>query len=143
MTGSTTRRRLVGVALAACAVTGLTIASAGAASAATSKNGSVESGEFGMYYHSDYAGCAFDLIVSDDNFANDYFRSSTSSTCSGQGQTTNNNTASNWNRDVFEWYVYTGASHTSLEGSLPVGWYGNFSANYKNAVTSAYWYDAN
>ncbi|THA72811.1 hypothetical protein E6P78_01335 [Streptomyces sp. A0958] len=141
MTRSPAVRRLTGVALAATAVTGLTLTTAGPASAATNKNGNVESGEFGLYYNSNYAGCVFDLLNSDGNFSGDYFRSSTSSqTCPGQGQSTDNNTASYWNRDVTAWEVYTKAGRAGIEGYLPLGYYGNASVTFKNEISSAYYF---
>ncbi|WP_406453523.1 peptidase inhibitor family I36 protein [Streptomyces sp. NBC_00876] len=141
MARSAVMRRLTGITLAATAVTGLTLATAGTASAATNKNGNVESGEFGLYYNSNFAGCVFDLLESDGNFSGDLFRSSTSSqSCPGQGQSTDNNTASYWNRDVTAWDVYTKASRGGIKGSLPLGYYGNASTTFKNAISSAYYF---
>ncbi|MFI6898565.1 peptidase inhibitor family I36 protein [Streptomyces sp. NPDC050256] len=140
MPRSTAIRRLTGIALAATAVTGLALTTAGTASAATDENGNVESGEFGLYYNSNYAGCVFDLLDKDANFSNNYFRSSTSSqTCPGQGQTTDDNTASYWNRDVTAWEVYTKPDRAGIEGYLPLGYYGNASATFKNEISSAFY----
>ncbi|WP_326658692.1 peptidase inhibitor family I36 protein [Streptomyces sp. NBC_00385] len=139
MPRSTAIRRLTGIALAATAVTGLTLTTAGTASAATHKNGNVESGEFGLYYNSNYAGCVFDLLNEDGNFADNRFISSTSSqTCPGQGQITNDNTASYWNRDVTAWDVYTDAGRKGIHGYVPLNYYGNASATYKNEISSSY-----
>ncbi|MFD4761436.1 peptidase inhibitor family I36 protein [Streptomyces sp. NPDC058439] len=141
MTRSNVTRRLAGIALTATAITGLTLVTAGTATAATHKNGNVESGEFGLYYNSNYVGCVFDLLNSDANFSNDHFISSTSaSTCPGQGQTTNDNTASYWNRDVTAWDVYTDANRGGIRGSLPLGYYGNASVTFKNEISSAYYF---
>ncbi|MBT2397063.1 peptidase inhibitor family I36 protein [Streptomyces sp. ISL-100] len=135
MSRSTVTRRLAGIALAATAATGLTLATAGTASAATHKNGVVESGEFGLYYNSDFGGCVFDLYVADSNFYDDKFIGS----CAGSGQSTNDNTASYWNRDVNTWYVYTDANRGGVRGSLPSGYSGNASATFKNEISSAYY----
>lgn len=139
MPRSTAMRRLTGIALAATAVSGLTLTTAGTAWAATNKNGNVESGELGLYYNSSRAGCVFDLLASDGNFSGDYFRSPTSTQCNGQGASTDNNTASYWNRDVTAWEVYTKAGRAGIEGYLPLGYYGNASVTFKNEISSAYY----
>lgn len=141
MTGSSAMRRMAGTALAATAVTGLLLTTAGTATAAGHKNGNVESGEFGLYYNSNYAGCVFDLLYSDERFSDDRFVSSTSSqTCPGQNKTTDNNTASYWNRDVSAWDVYTDPKRGGIHGYVPLDYYGNASATYKNEISSAYYF---
>lgn len=141
MPRSTALRRLTGVALVATAITGLTLTTAGTAIAAGHKNGNIDSGEFGLYYNSNYAGCAFDLLYSDERFSDDRFISSTSAqTCPGQGQTTDDNTASYWNRDVTTWDVYTNPVRGGIHGYIPLDYYGNASATYKNEISSAYYF---
>jgi len=38
--------------------------------------------------------------------------------------------------------VYTGANHTADEGSLPAYYSGNASSDFKNQISSAYYYKA-
>jgi len=101
------------------------------ASAATGKNGVLESGEFGLYYLQNQSSYVFDLFVSDSNFAGDVFP--------GTGISANNNTESYRNRDTFWWHVFTGASYTGSHGCLPPEHVGNASATFKNTISSAYY----
>jgi Peptidase inhibitor family I36 len=101
--------------------------------AATSKNGVLETYEFGLYYNSNYAGCVFDVYDSDNNSSDDKFKGS----CSGSDQTTNDNTASYWNRnDVFDYYVCTDADYHGSWGSIPSGYKGNASSTFKNKIST-------
>ncbi|MFB9605460.1 hypothetical protein ACFFTQ_21045 [Streptomyces roseofulvus] len=137
---SMTRRRLVGGVLAAVAVAGIGLATAPGA-AALNKDGSLEAYEFGLYYNSGQGGCVFDLAVSDWDFSNDTFWRP-SGTCYGYGQTTNDNTASYYNRDTGTWWVYTDADGDGAEGTLPPGYKGDASRTFKNQISSAFPYDA-
>lgn len=101
------------------------------ASAATGKNGVLESGEFGLYFLQNQGSYVFDLFVSDDNFSNDVFP--------GTGITADNNTESYRNRDTFWWHVFTGAGYTGSHGCLPSGHVGNASGTFTNTITSAYY----
>ncbi|WP_338697482.1 hypothetical protein V2W30_16920 [Streptomyces sp. Q6] len=143
MLKSTFGRRAATLALAVTALTGAGLATAGSAFAVYApKDGYLDGGEFGLYYNSDQGGCVFDLYSSDTNFSGDYFKAFVGS-CNGQGQSTNNNTASYHNNDTYRWYVYTGSDATGSEGNLPAGYVGNASSTFKNTITSAYPFDAN
>ncbi|MGW5774961.1 peptidase inhibitor family I36 protein [Streptomyces sp. NPDC003863] len=134
----TALRRVAATAIALAALGAGALATAGSASAATGKNGYLESGEFGLFYNSNQAGAVFDLYVSDANFDDDYFPGPGN----GAGQKVNDNTASYWNQDSNTWWVYTDAYAGGVEGSLPVGYYGNASTTFKNQISSAYYYKA-
>ncbi|MFE5484980.1 peptidase inhibitor family I36 protein [Streptomyces sp. NPDC056527] len=131
-------RRVAATAIALAAIGAGALATAGSASAATGKNGYLESGEFGLYYNSGLNGAVFDLYVSDSNFSGDTFPGPGA----GAGQSANDNTASYWNRDSNVWWVYTDANAGGIEGSLPVGYSGDASSNFKNKISSAYYYKA-
>ncbi|MEU8503708.1 hypothetical protein AB0C40_03055 [Streptomyces brevispora] len=136
-------RRAATVALAVTALAGAGLATAGNAFAEYApKDGYLDGGEFGLYYNSNTAGCVFDLYSGDSNFYGDTFRPYVGS-CSGQGQSTNDNTASYHNNDTYRWYVYTNSDAGGSEGNLPAGYIGNASATFKNTISSAYPYDAN
>ncbi|MDX3237564.1 peptidase inhibitor family I36 protein [Streptomyces sp. ME03-5709C] len=132
-------KRFAGAALAMAAAAGIVLGTAGQALAAE-KNGALESGEMGMFYNSGQAGCVFDLAYADVNFSGDVFKGATS--CAGKGQSVNDNTASYWNQDVYTWWVYTDANAGGIEGSVPADYFGNASSNFKNEISSAYWYKA-
>ncbi|MFD3945592.1 hypothetical protein [Streptomyces sp. NPDC058579] len=125
-------KRVMKAAVAAVAVGGFLLGTAGTASAAIDKDGRLESGEFGLYYNSGLGGCVFD-VAADNNFADDYFKGGS---CSGNGQTTNDNTASYWNRSVFTQYVFTDWYKEGIQGSLPSGYSGDASSNFKNKISS-------
>ncbi|MCJ0868504.1 hypothetical protein [Streptomyces sp. AP-93] len=127
-------RRAAVTGLSLVAFGGASLAAAGSASAAGG-NGVMESGEFGEYYNSDRAGCVWDLITADANFGDNWF---VGSGCAGLGQDIDNNTASYWNRQTVTWDVYTGTSRGGVKGWIPGGAYGNYSATFKNQVSSAY-----
>ncbi|MER5970389.1 peptidase inhibitor family I36 protein [Streptomyces sp. NPDC002055] len=122
--------RALATAAALAALGGLGIATAGTADAA-GKNGVVEVGELGLYYLTDYRSPIFDLYVSDADFSNDVFP--------GTSISANNNTESFWNRDSFTWYVCLNANYGGGCGYINAGQYANFSATFKNTVTSAYY----
>ncbi|MFI2352013.1 hypothetical protein ACH492_34435 [Streptomyces sp. NPDC019443] len=118
------------------------LATAGSASAATHDNGVMEQGEFGMYYNSYQGGCVFDLFNADGNFSGNYFKTGPyRSSCGGMGESTNDNTASFHNWDNYTWHVFTDSSGGGVHGWLDSGIKGNFSTNFKNEVSSAYWYN--
>ncbi|MFF3763421.1 peptidase inhibitor family I36 protein [Streptomyces sp. NPDC001922] len=122
--------RALATAAALAALGGLGVATAGTADAA-GKNGVVEVGELGLYYLTDYRSPIFDLYVSDADFSNDVFP--------GTSISANNNTESFWNRDSFTWYVCLNANYGGGCGYINPGQYANFSATFKNTVTSAYY----
>ncbi|MER8231260.1 peptidase inhibitor family I36 protein [Streptomyces sp. NPDC094049] len=134
----TALRRVAATAVALAALGAGALATAGSASAATGKNGYLESGEFGLFYNSGQGGAVFDLFVSDDNFDDDWFPGPGN----GAGQKVNDNTASYWNADSLTWWVYTDAYAGGVEGSLPPGYVGDASSNFKNKISSAYYYKA-
>ncbi|WP_326628722.1 MULTISPECIES: peptidase inhibitor family I36 protein [unclassified Streptomyces] len=136
--GITTGKRFAGAALAIAAAAGITLGTAGQALAAE-KNGVLDSGEIGLFYNSGQSGCVFDLAYADTNFSGDVFKGGS---CSGSGQSVNDNTASYWNQDVYTWWVYTDANAGGIEGSVPADYFGNASSNFKNEISSAYWYKA-
>lgn len=127
-------RKLAALAVTAVALVGLSAVSAAPTSAATGKNGVVESGEFGLYYVTGSSGLVFDLFVSDDNFSNDVFP--------GTSIIADNNTESYRNRDSFWWHVFTGYGYTGSHGCLPPGHVGNASVTFKNTISSAYYSSA-
>ncbi|MBD0707175.1 MULTISPECIES: peptidase inhibitor family I36 protein [unclassified Streptomyces] len=130
----TALRRVAVTALALAALGGGALAGAGSASAATEKNGYVETNEFGLYYSPDRGGAVFDLYLEDDNFSNDWFHGPGN----GTGQSVNDNTASYWNNDLYTWLVYTDAYRGGIQGSLPAGHIGNASGDFRNKISSAY-----
>ncbi|MBD0707170.1 MULTISPECIES: peptidase inhibitor family I36 protein [unclassified Streptomyces] len=130
----TALRRVAVTALALAALGGGALATAGSASAATHKNGYLETGEFGLYYSPDRGGAVFDLYTEDQDFSDDWFHGPGA----GTGQSANDNTASYWNNDTYTWRVYTDANRGGVEGSLPPGHIGNASANFRNQISSAY-----
>ncbi|MGW1158178.1 hypothetical protein ACWD5Q_17680 [Streptomyces sp. NPDC002513] len=135
-------RRAAGLAVAAAAIGGLTLTTAGTAAAAYNNDGNLESGEFGLYYNSGQSGCVFDLISGDRDFSDDHFKAGTSGgTCSGKGQTTNDNTASYRNRDTYTWYVWTDAYGGGVKGWLDPGYVGNASDTFKNKISCDSYYD--
>ncbi|UGY92685.1 peptidase inhibitor family I36 protein [Streptomyces gobiensis] len=131
MSRSTTHR-LGALATIAVATAGLLIGTTTSA-AADFKDGVLETNEFGLYYNSGLGGCVFDVYDSDSDFSNDKFKGS----CSGSGQTTNDNTASYWNRDnVFDYYVYTDANYRGSWGTIPSGYSGDASSTFKNEISA-------
>ncbi|WP_418959334.1 hypothetical protein [Streptomyces tritici] len=128
-------KRVMRAAFAAVAVGGILMGTAGPAAAAYDKDGKLESGEFGFYYNSGRVGCIFDTST-DNNFADDRFKDPSNVNCAGEGQTTNDNTASYWNRSVFVEYVWTDWYKEGIRGSLPVGYYGDASDTFKNKISS-------
>ena len=136
-------KRFAGAALAMAAAAGIALGAAGQAAADTGeKDGGLWSGEFGLFYNSGQAGCVFDLRYADVNFSGDAFKGYLGESCSGKGQSVNDNTASYWNIDTYTWWVYTDANAGGIEGSVPADYFGNASSNFKNEISSAYWYKA-
>lgn len=108
----------------------LGVAATATPASAVGKDGVVESGELALYYLTDFRAPIFDLYVSDDNFADDWFPLSPSIN-------TDNNTESGWNNDTYYWHVHTGAGYTGSDGCIPPGAFGNFNATFKNTISSA------
>ncbi|MFI6058738.1 peptidase inhibitor family I36 protein [Streptomyces sp. NPDC051286] len=132
MMSRSTTHRLGALAAIAAATAGLLISTTTSA-AANFKDGVLETNEFGLYYNSGYVGCVFDVYDSDSNFSDDKFKGN----CNGSGQTTNDNTASYWNRDsVFDYYVYTDANYHGSWGTIPRSYKGNASSTFKNAISA-------
>ncbi|MEU4092629.1 peptidase inhibitor family I36 protein [Streptomyces sp. NPDC026673] len=128
-----TAHRLGVLAAIAAATAGLMISTTPSAAAIGFRDGVLEVNEFGLYYNSGNAGCVFDVYDSDANFSNDKFKGS----CSGSGQTTDDNTASYWNRDsIFDYYVYTDPDYHGSWGTIPAGYRGNASATFKNEISA-------
>lgn len=130
---TTMRTRAAAGLVSVAAAFGMILATAGGASAFTEKNGVLESDEMGFYYNSGQGGCVFDVYDHDIDFSNDRFKGNG---CSGFGQSTNDNTASYRNRDLFTYYVHIHANYGGLTGSIPPGYVGNASADYKNQISS-------
>lgn len=102
-------------------------------------DGYMEQYEFGLYW--DYlntGACVFDSNNDDPNLTDDYFTGPTG--CGGRGQNVNDNTYAYKNLDVYGRYVYTDANYSGLTGSIPAGYSGNASANYRNTISSLSWY---
>ncbi|MCY0930430.1 hypothetical protein OTB20_30420 [Streptomyces sp. H27-H1] len=132
-------RRLTTGCATAVSVGAVLLVSAGSAAANTERNGYLETSEFGLYYNSNNGGCVFDLMSSDWNFFNDLFVGPEG--CAGRNRVTNDDTASYRNRDTYTWKVGTEANLAGLIGSLPPGYVGNASINFKNKITSATFLD--
>lgn len=128
-------RKLAAGCVATASAGALLLAATGTAAAATEKNGYLEASEFGLYYNSNSGGCVFDLFGSDWNFVNDYFTGPWG--CAGAGGLIDDDTASYKNRDTYTWRVATDPNLGGLVGSLPPGYTGNASANFKNKISSA------
>ncbi|MFE5729784.1 hypothetical protein [Streptomyces sp. NPDC056528] len=126
-------RFLLRAAATAGLLLGAVAVSTGSAGAA-GKDGWVTSGEFGLFCFQDQQNSVFDLYVSDDNFANDYFKGSQS--CAGH--TTNDWTESYLNLDSYEWSVHTNSGGGGSDGYIPAGYRGNASSTFKNSISSAY-----
>ncbi|MFF4304608.1 hypothetical protein [Streptomyces sp. NPDC001601] len=131
-------RILAGATLAATMFAGTVLAGAGSAYAATNLNGHLESGEFGLYYNSGGLGCVRDSFYDDNTFVGDNFKDPSGVNCAGEGQTTNDNTASYWNRDAYQWEVDTDAYRSGIKGWIPAGYSGDASSNFKNEISSNY-----
>ena len=97
---------------------------------ATEKNGVLELGEFGLYLGTGSTGTVFDLYFSDADFSNDVFPGTTISA--------DNNTESYRNRDVYNWYIWTGASYTGSQGCVAPSGVGDLSPTFKDTISSAY-----
>ncbi|WP_147962218.1 MULTISPECIES: hypothetical protein [unclassified Streptomyces] len=141
MPRSAIARTLGRAAVTTTVAIGVTLGTVSFASAAE-RDGTLNDGEFGLYYNSNQKGCVFDdgglgVAAGDADLSGDKFISSSIYvSCAGQGQTVDNNAAAYWNRTYGTIWVYTGVKGGGLEGSLPSGYAGNASANYKNAITS-------
>ncbi|WP_137993149.1 hypothetical protein [Streptomyces vilmorinianum] len=125
-------KRVMRAAVAAVAVGGFVLGTAGPAAAYDDKNGVLENLELGLYYNSGQGGCVFDIVV-DNDFADDRFVGN----CSGSGQSTNDNTASYRNWAGRTMYVWTDHYQEGIRGSLPAGYVGNASDTFKNKISSS------
>ncbi|MFG2111397.1 peptidase inhibitor family I36 protein [Streptomyces sp. NPDC048718] len=134
---STALRRIATTAVALAALGAGALVTAGSASAATGKNGVLESGEMGFFCSSNQAGSVFDLYDGDGDFRDDRF---VAGSC--QGQPVYGNVSSVWNRDSMTWWVYTDLQAGGMEGSIPAGYVGNMSSTFKNQIIAAYSYKA-
>ncbi|WP_328300243.1 hypothetical protein OG389_22350 [Streptomyces sp. NBC_00435] len=132
-------RSLVAGCATAVSVGAFLLVAAGSAAANTERDGYLETSEFGLYYNSNSGGCVFDLMSSDWNFYNDLFKGPEG--CAGMNRVTNDDTASYRNRDTYTWKVGTDPNLGGYIGSLPPGYVGNASANFKNRITSATFLD--
>lgn len=126
------------VGFAAAVSVGAMLLTAAGPAAAVEKNGYLDDSEFGLYFNSNTGGCVFDLFSSDWNFTNDLF---TGPVCVGFNQLVNDDTASYHNRDSYTWKVGTDVNLGGLVGSVPPGYVGNASLNFKNKISSATFLD--
>ncbi|MFD9411102.1 hypothetical protein ACFWBN_29320 [Streptomyces sp. NPDC059989] len=101
-------------------------------------DGYLEQFEFGLYWDAGQQGCVFDSNNDDPNLTNDYFTGPAG--CGGRGQNVNDNTYSYKNLDVYGRYVYTNSNYSGIRGSVPKGWTGDASSNFKNSISSLEWY---
>jgi hypothetical protein len=122
--------KLLKIAALAMAATLVAVAVPDAAQAATGKNGTLESGEFGLYYSPGESGPVLDLYVSDADFSNDVFP--------GTNIPANDNTASYNNRDTYWWNVFTNANYSGSHGCVSAGYVGDASSTFRNTISSAY-----
>ncbi|MFD8255853.1 hypothetical protein [Streptomyces werraensis] len=133
-------RRVAALAVTAVAAGGFALSTAAPVAAATHVNGKLESTEFGLYYNSGQVGCVLDLGAAENQFSQHRFKDPSNINCNGEGQNTNDNTASYWNRASYTWYVWTDSFQEGTRGSLPAGHSGNASSTFKNEISSASWY---
>lgn len=129
-------RKASAFAVAAVVMGGVVLGSAGSA-AASHADGILESGEIGLYYNSGQGGCVFDVYVYDNDFTDNRFKDPSSINCAGEGETTNDNTASYRNRWSGTYYVWTDVFREGIRGSIPGGYVGNATDNYKNKISSS------
>lgn len=106
---------------------------------AAMKDGHVEYDEFILNFSAGLDESWTDFAWDEDYLSNDHFITAGQ----GMGQTVDNNAESYLNRADFTWYVYTEPVHGGIEGWLPEYYLGDFSANFKNKVSSIYNNDAN
>ncbi|GFN07165.1 hypothetical protein GCM10010298_26700 [Streptomyces microflavus] len=131
MGGGVKLKKSAAVAVTLVAALGMTMLSAGSASAATSGDGYLASGEMGFFYLKGQGGPVFDPDINIPNFSLFVY--------TRQPQTSvNDNTLSYWNRSSRTWYVYTDSFRGGVRGSIPAGHKGDASANFANKISSAY-----
>jgi hypothetical protein len=113
----------VGIATMASVVGTATPASA------SPRDGTLETGEFGLYFLPGSTGTVFDLATPDSNFSTDKFP--------GTNTLVNDNTESYRNLDSFWWYVYVDAGYNGAHGCVQAGHVGNTSPTFTNSISSA------
>uniref|UniRef100_A0AAU2JTB6 Peptidase inhibitor family I36 n=1 Tax=Streptomyces sp. NBC_00049 TaxID=2903617 RepID=A0AAU2JTB6_9ACTN len=101
-------------------------------------DGYIEKFEFGLYYEYGPSGCVFDSNNDDERLTDNTFYGPAG--CDGRTQNVNDNTRAYKNLDINGWYVYTDVNYKGIQGSIPAGYTGNASANFKDSISSIYWY---
>ncbi|HUQ57285.1 peptidase inhibitor family I36 protein [Lentzea sp.] len=110
---------------------------AGAANAATARNGACESGEFCLYYNSDQAGSVSDFDTSISDYGDDQpscyeFKSAGN----GQGLCVKNNAAAVWNRTSSSVTVYFNSGYAGPHQTVAAGAKANLNSDLKNENAS-------
>ncbi|MEV7525020.1 peptidase inhibitor family I36 protein [Streptomyces sp. NPDC091371] len=133
-------KNLRGLRLAAApaAIAVAMLVGAAAPASAWARDGYLEPEEMGLYYLVNRGGCVFDYNNNEETLTDNQFNGPAG--CDGRTKGVNDNTESYWNRDNVGWYVYTDWKYGGIKGSIPSGYTGNASANYKNKISSSSWY---
>jgi hypothetical protein len=113
------------------ALVGGGVATASAASAAE-LDGTLNSGEFGLYYLAGQSSSVFDSRLGDQDLSNNNFPNT--------GTHANDNTRSYRNRDTRTWWVYTAANGGGSEYGIGPGSVNNFNTTFSDKVSSLFPY---
>ncbi|MFF4370307.1 hypothetical protein [Streptomyces sp. NPDC001594] len=130
--------RALRLAAAPMAVAAAFLITATSPASAWVHDGYLERFEFGLYWDDNSRGCVFDSNNDDDHLTDDTFTGPAG--CGGRGKGVNDNTTSYNNSDIYGRYVYTDVNYGGIRGSIPAGYIGNASSNYRNSISSLRWY---
>ncbi|MFD7262526.1 hypothetical protein [Streptomyces sp. NPDC059874] len=100
--------------------------------------GYLEQFEFGLYYEYGPSGCVFDSNNDDPTLTDNTFYGPAG--CDGRTQNVNDNTRAYKNLDINGRRVYTDADYKGIQGSIPPNYTGNATANFKDSISSIWWY---
>ncbi|MFI5827502.1 peptidase inhibitor family I36 protein [Streptomyces sp. NPDC051578] len=131
-------RRVLRFAAAPAVLAGALLVATASPASAWVHDGYLEQFEFGLYWDAGSRGCVFDSNNDDASLTNDYFTGP--SGCGGRGQKVNDNTYSYKNLDINGFHVYTDINYSGIMGSIPAGYTGDASQNFKNSISSLSWY---
>lgn len=120
------------------AVAAALLAAAAFPASAWVHDGNLEQFEFGLYYQYGPSGCVFDANNDDPTLTDNNFNGP--SGCDGRTQNVNDNTRAYKNLDSNGWRVYTDSNYKGIQGSIPVGYTGNATTNFRDSISSIYWY---
>lgn len=113
-------------------VMGMALAASPSASAATSKNGVCETGEFCVYYNSNHAGSMVDLGSSVKDYGTGSGCVKFVSAGAGRGQCIKNNAASVWNREAAAVTVFYKSGYAGSIDAIASGSKVNLKSTIKN-----------